>query len=159
MADDMRFKLNGKPVRLAAGGSETLLWALRTELALTGTKYGCGEGHCGACTVLVNGEAVRSCQLQVAEVNGKEVTTIEGLAQDGKLHPVQHAFMEHDAFQCGFCTSGMIMKAVGFLTKKPNPSEAEIVSGMESNLCRCGAHCRILSAVGTAAKQMREVRR
>ncbi len=159
MADDMRFKLNGKPVRLAAGGSETLLWALRTELALTGTKYGCGEGHCGACTVLVNGEAVRSCQLQVAEVNGKEVTTIEGLAQDGKLHPVQHAFLEHDAFQCGFCTSGMIMKAVGFLTKKPNPSEAEIVSGMESNLCRCGAHCRILSAVGTAAKQMREGRR
>lgn len=159
MADDMRFKLNGKPVRLAAGGSETLLWALRTELELTGTKYGCGEGHCGACTVLVNGEAVRSCQLQVAEVNGKEVTTIEGLAQDGKLHPVQHAFMEHDAFQCGFCTSGMIMKAVGFLTKKPNPSEAEIVSGMESNLCRCGAHCRILSAVGTAAKQMREGRR
>jgi len=159
MADDMRFKLNGKPVRLAAGGSETLLWALRTELELTGTKYGCGEGHCGACTVLVNGEAVRSCQLQVAEVNGKEVTTIEGLAQDGKLHPVQHAFMEHDAFQCGFCTSGMIMKAVGFLTKKPNPSEAEIVSGMENNLCRCGAHCRILSAVGTAAKQMREGRR
>ena len=159
MADDMRFKLNGKPVRLAAGGSETLLWALRTELELTGTKYGCGEGHCGACTVLVNGEAVRSCQLQVAEVNGKEVTTIEGLAQDGKLHPVQHAFMEHDAFQCGFCTSGMIMKAVGFLTKNANPSEAEIVSGMESNLCRCGAHCRILSAVGTAAKQMREGRR
>jgi aerobic carbon-monoxide dehydrogenase small subunit len=159
MADDMRFKLNGKPVRLAAGGSETLLWALRTELTLTGTKYGCGEGHCGACTVLVNGEAVRSCQLQVAEVNGKEVTTIEGLAQDGKLHPVQHAFMEHDAFQCGFCTSGMIMKAVGFLTKKPNPSEAEIVSGMESNLCRCGAHCRIVSAVGTAAKQLREGRR
>ena len=159
MADDMRFKLNGKPVRLAAGGSETLLWALRTELALTGTKYGCGEGHCGACTVLVNGEAARSCQLQVAEVNGKEVTTIEGLAQDGKLHPVQHAFMEHDAFQCGFCTSGMIMKAVGFLTKKPNPSEAEIVSGMESNLCRCGAHCRIVSAVGTAAKQLREGRR
>ena len=159
MADDMRFKLNGKPVRLAAGGSETLLWALRTELTLTGTKYGCGEGYCGACTVLVNGEAVRSCQLQVAEVNGKEVTTIEGLAQDGKLHPVQHAFMEHDAFQCGFCTSGMIMKAVGFLTKKPNPSEAEIVSGMESNLCRCGAHCRIVSAVGTAAKQLREGRR
>ena len=159
MADDMRFKLNGKPVRLAAGGSETLLWALRTELTLTGTKYGCGEGHCGACTVLVNGEAVRSCQLQVAEVNGKEVTTIEGLAQDGKLHPVQHAFMEHDAFQCGFCTSGMIMKAVGFLTKNANPSEAEIVSGMESNLCRCGAHCRILSAVGTAAKQMREGQR
>jgi len=159
MADDMRFKLNGKLVRLAAGGSETLLWALRTELTLTGTKYGCGEGYCGACTVLVNGEAVRSCQLQVAEVNGKEVTTIEGLAQDGKLHPVQHAFMEHDAFQCGFCTSGMIMKAVGFLTKKPNPSEAEIVSGMESNLCRCGAHCRIVSAVGTAAKQLREGRR
>jgi len=159
MADDVRFKLNGKPVRRAAGGSDTLLWALRTEFALTGTKYGCGEGHCGACTVLVNGEAVRSCQVPVTAVSGKDVTTIEGLARGDKLHAVQRAFMEHDAFQCGYCTSGMIMKAVGFLTKNPDPSEAEIVAGMESNLCRCGAHRRILSAVGAAAKEMREGRR
>src|SRR5205823_13595137 len=140
----------------AAGGSAALLWARRTEIALTGTKYGCGEGHCGACTVLVNGEPMRSCQVQVSAVSRKEVTTIEGLAQGGKLHPVQHAFMENDAFQCGFCTAGMIMKAVGFLAKNHNPSEAEIVSGMESNLCRCGAHQRILAAVAQAAKDVRE---
>ncbi len=151
----MRFKLNGKPVRIAAGGSETLLWALRTELETTGTKYGCGEGYCGACTVLVNGEAVRSCQTQVKDVSGKEVTTIEGLAQRGKLHPVQQAFVEHDAMQCGYCTSGMILNAVGLLSKNPAASDAEILSGMEGNLCRCGAHRRILEAIGAAAKQMR----
>jgi carbon-monoxide dehydrogenase small subunit len=156
MADDVRFKLNGKPVRRAAGGSETLLWALRTELELTGTKYGCGEGYCGACTVLVNGEAVRSCQVQVTAVSGKEVTTIEGLGQGEKLHPVQRAFIEHDALQCGFCTSGMIMNAVGLLKKNPAPTEAQIVEEMEGNLCRCGAHRRILAAIGAAAKAMRE---
>ncbi len=158
MADDVRFKLNGKAVRRAAGGSETLLWALRTELELTGTKYGCGEGHCGACTVLVNGEAVRSCQVQVADVAGKEVTTIEGLGQGGALHAVQRAFIEHDALQCGFCTSGMIMAAVGFLNRHPDPSEADIVDGMEGNLCRCGAHQRIVAAIGAAAKAMKEKR-
>ena len=158
MADDVRFKVNGKPVRLAAGGSATLLWALRTELELTGTKYGCGESHCGACTVLVDGEAVRSCQVQAAEVAGKEVTTIEGLAADGQLHPVQRAFVEHDAMQCGFCTSGMIMNAVGLLGKNPAPTEAEIVAGMEGNLCRCGAHQRIVAAVAAAAKAKREKR-
>src|SRR5438105_3335737 len=129
MPDDVKFKLNGKPVRLAAGGSETLLWALRTELELTGTKYGCGESHCGACTVLLDGAAVRSCQVQVANLAGKEVVTVEGLAKGQELHPVQRAFMEHDALQCGFCTSGMIMNAVGFLQKNPDPSEAEIVKG------------------------------
>ena len=159
MADDVRFKLNGKPVRRAAGGSETLLWALRTELEATGTKYGCGEGHCGACTVLVGGEAVRSCQVQVADVAGKEVTTIEGLARGDTLHPVQRAFIEHDALQCGYCTPGMIMQAVGLLAKNPSPSEADIVTGMEGNLCRCGAHQRILAAVGSAAKAMKEGRR
>jgi carbon-monoxide dehydrogenase small subunit len=155
MPDDVQFKVNGKPVRRAAGGSETLLWALRTELELTGTKYGCGEGHCGACTVLVNGEAVRACQTTVSSVAGKEVTTIEGLARGDTLHPVQRAFMEHDAFQCGYCTSGMIMNAVGLLTKNPSPSEAEIVAGMEGNLCRCGAHPRIVAAIGDAAKAMK----
>jgi aerobic-type carbon monoxide dehydrogenase small subunit (CoxS/CutS family) len=158
MADDVRFKVNGKPVRIAAGGSTTLLWALRTELELTGTKYGCGESHCGACTVLVDGQAVRSCQVQVADVAGKAVTTVEALAADGKLHPVQRAFCEHDAMQCGFCTSGMIMNAVGLLAKNPAPTEAEIVAGMEGNLCRCGAHQRIVAAVAEAAKAMREKR-
>ncbi len=155
MADDVQFKLNGKLVRLAAGGSETLLWALRTEFELTGTKYGCGESHCGACTVLLNGDAVRACQVPVTNVSGKEVITIEGLAEGGKLHPVQRAFMEHDALQCGYCTSGMIMNAVAFLTKNPDPSEAETIKGMEGNLCRCGAHRRIVAAIGAAAKDMR----
>ncbi len=158
MAEDVRFKLNGKLVQRAGGGSETLLWALRTELELTGTKYGCGEGHCGACTVLVDGEAVRSCQVQLADVSGKAVTTIEGLGAGGKLHPVQRAFIEHDALQCGYCTSGMIMNAVGLLAKNPDPSETDIVQGMEGNLCRCGAHGRIVAAVGAAAKAMKERR-
>jgi len=158
MADDVQFMLNGKPVRLASGGSETLLWALRTELEMTGTKYGCGESHCGACTVLVDGEAVRSCQVQVAAVRGRAVTTIEGLAVGGKLHPVQQAFVEHDALQCGFCTPGMIMNAVGFLKQNADPSEADIVKGMEGNLCRCGAHRRILAAIADAARALREGR-
>jgi aerobic-type carbon monoxide dehydrogenase small subunit (CoxS/CutS family) len=158
MSDDVQFKVNGKVVRLAAGGSETLLWALRTELGLTGTKYGCGESHCGACTVLLDGAAVRSCQVQVANVGGKAVVTIEGLAEGGKLHAVQRAFVENDALQCGFCTSGMIMNAVGFLQKNPDPSEADIAKGMEGNLCRCGAHVRIVSAIGAAAKDIRERR-
>jgi len=158
MADEVRFKVNGKPVRHAAGGSETLVWALRTELALTGTKVGCGDGWCGACTVLVDGTAVRACQVQVSTLGGKEVTTIEGLAQGGKLHPVQQAFIEHDALQGGVCTPGMIMNAVELVTKKPSASQAEIVAGMEGNLCRCGAHQRILAAVDAAAKAMRERR-
>src|SRR6266545_5499615 len=110
MQRQIQFRLNGRPVSLNTDDQRTLLWVLRTDLDLTGTKYGCGEGFCGACTVLVNGEAVRSCQVQVTEVSGKEVTTIEGLAQGGKLHPMQRAFAENDAFQCGYCTSGMIMK-------------------------------------------------
>src|SRR5262249_48876342 len=152
MANDVQLKVNGKPVRLVSGGSDTLLWALRTELGLTGTKYGCGESHCGACTVLVDGEAVRSCQTKVADVRGKEVTTIEGLASGDKLHAVQQAFVDHDALQCGFCTPGMIMNAVGFLKQNANPSEADIVKGMEGNLCRCGAQRRILAAIAQAAK-------
>jgi aerobic carbon-monoxide dehydrogenase small subunit len=158
MSDEVRFKVNGKPVARPAGGSETLLWALRTELALTGTKYGCGEGHCGACTVLVDGAPVRSCLVSVADVSGKDVTTVEGLAPGGKLHPVQQAFIDHDAMQCGYCTSGMIMNAVGFLTKHPSPTEAEILAGMEGNLCRCGAHQRIVAAIGQAAKALKEKR-
>jgi aerobic-type carbon monoxide dehydrogenase small subunit (CoxS/CutS family) len=158
MSDTVAFTLNGKPVRLDTDPQRALLWVLRTDLELTGTKYGCGEGLCGACTVLVNGEAVRSCQVEVAGLGGKEVTTIEGLAASGKLHAVQRAFVEHDALQCGFCTPGMILNAVGLLKRNPDPSEADIVAGMEGNLCRCGAHQRIIAAVGAAAKAIREGR-
>jgi aerobic-type carbon monoxide dehydrogenase small subunit (CoxS/CutS family) len=153
MEETIRFTLNGKTVQLPVDSDRMLLWVLRTELDLTGTKYGCGEGFCGACTVLVDGEAVRSCQTAVKDVRGKSVTTIEGLAQGAVLHPVQKAFMEHDALQCGFCTSGMIMTAVDLLKRHSHPSPQEISDGMENNLCRCGAHKRIIEAVATAAKE------
>jgi len=128
------------------------LWVLRSDLGLTGTKYGCGESICGACTVLVNNEAVRSCQIAVKDLRGKEVVTIEGLAKGGALHPLQKAFMDHDAFQCGYCTSGMILNAYAFLRKNPRPTASQIAGGMEDNLCRCGAHTRIIQAIQTAAK-------
>jgi aerobic carbon-monoxide dehydrogenase small subunit len=149
------FKLNDKPVRLNVDGDRLLLWVLRTDLGLTGTKYSCGEGHCGGCTVLVNKTAVRSCLLKVKDVNNKEVLTIEGLARDGKPHPVQKAFMEHDALQCGYCTPGMILTAVGLLDATPQPSREQIVRGMEHNFCRCGAHTRIIDAIQAAAVEMK----
>jgi aerobic-type carbon monoxide dehydrogenase small subunit (CoxS/CutS family) len=155
MADPISFKLNDKPVSLKADGDRALLWILRTDLNLTGTKYGCGEGHCGGCTVLVNKRPVRSCLLKLKDVAGKEVVTIEGLAKDGKLHPVQKAFMEHDGLQCGFCTPGMILTVVGLLKFNPQPSREEIVRGLENNFCRCGAHVRIIEAVETAAAEMK----
>jgi len=148
--------LNGRPVRLKVDGDRKLLWVLRTDLKLAGTKYVCGQGLCGACTVLINGEAQRSCQVPVREVDGKKVLTIEGLAREGKLHPLQKAFIEHNAFQCGFCTPGMILNAYGFLQKNRHPSEAEIIQAMDGNLCRCGAHPRILQAIQTAAREMKE---
>lgn len=152
MEETIQFKLNGKPTRLRVDANRTLLWVLRTDFGLTGTKYGCGEGLCGACTVMLDKEAIRSCQLRMQDVAGKEVTTIEGLAQNDKLHPLQQAFMEHDALQCGFCTPGMILNAYGLLLKNPRPSAAEIIAGMDDNLCRCGAHQRIVQAVQSAAK-------
>ena len=152
MEESIQFTLNGKPTRLRVDGSRTLLWVLRTDLGLTGTKYGCGEGLCGACTVILGKEAVRSCQLTMQDVAGKEVMTIEGLAQNGKLHPLQKAFMEHDALQCGYCTSGMILNAYGLLLKNPQPNFTEIIAGMDDNLCRCGAHQRIVQAIESAAK-------
>ncbi len=155
MVDTISFKLNHKQVELKVDEERRLLWVLRSDLGLTGTKYGCGEGICGACTVLINRKAVRSCQIPVKEIKGKEVLTIEGLAKDGHLHPVQKAFIEHDAFQCGFCTSGMILNAYGMLLEKPRPTETEIIQGMNDNLCRCGAHLRIIQAVQRAAKEMR----
>ncbi len=155
MVETLRFTLNGKPAVVTVDSDRLLLWVLRTDLGLTGTKYGCGESFCGACTVIVNGEAVRSCQTAVKEVRDREVTTIEGLAGDGPLHPVQKAFMENDALQCGYCTPGMIMNAYAFLRKNPRPSEAQILEGLEDGLCRCGAHNRIVRAVQAAAKEMR----
>jgi aerobic-type carbon monoxide dehydrogenase small subunit (CoxS/CutS family) len=153
--ETLQFELNDKPVRLTVDGERKLLWVLRTDLGLTGTKYGCGEGVCGACTVLINQKAYRSCQLSVKEIQGKKVTTIEGLAKNGKLHPLQEAFVKHDALQCGFCTSGMILNAYSLLIENPQPTEAEILEGMNDNLCRCGAHTRIVLAIQSAAKEIK----
>ncbi len=159
MKENIQFKLNGKSVRLSTDGERMLLWILRTDFGLTGVKYGCGEGFCGACTVLVNSEAVRSCQLPIKDVKGKEVMTIEGLSKNGELHPLQKAFIKHDALQCGFCTSGMILNAYSMILKKPQPSPDEIIQGMDGNLCRCGAHTRIVQAIQTAAKEMKGMKK
>ena len=155
MLETIRFKLNGRPVRLKAVGERTLLWVLRTDLGVTGPKYGCGEGLCGACTVLADNEAVLSCQKTVKEIDGSEITTIEGLAQNGKLHPLQQAFIEHAGFQCGYCTPGMILKAYSLIANNPTPSRQDIIDGMDENLCRCGAHTRIVQAIETASREMK----
>jgi len=144
--------INGTPRRLDAPGDETLLSALRNRLDLTGTKYGCGEGQCGACTVLLDGAAVRSCQTTVAEAAGKKIVTIEGLEQNGRLHPLQTAFLEVEAFQCGYCTPGMIVSAAALLRSNPNPSADDVAGAMSGNVCRCGTYPRILDAVRRAAK-------
>lgn len=154
MKDILRFKLNGKAVSLEVDPSRALLWVLRYDLGLTGAKYGCGEGLCGACTVLMDRQAVRSCTTEMKDVAGKEVTTIEGLERNGELHPLQKAFVEHDALQCGYCTPGMIMNAYSLLLNNPRPSRRQIIEQMDGNLCRCGAHMRIVQAIQTAAKQM-----
>jgi len=151
----VHFNLNGKAAYLNVHEDRTLLWVLRTDLALTGVKYGCGEGLCGACTVLVNDEAVLSCQKTIKEVDGSDIKTIEGLAQNGKLHPLQQAFIQHVGFQCGYCTPGMILKAYSLLAENPTPSREEIIDGMDENLCRCGAHTRIVAAIETASRKMK----
>ncbi|HKJ68962.1 MAG TPA: (2Fe-2S)-binding protein [bacterium] len=153
MEENIRFTLNGKPMQLSVDTDRMLLWVLRSDLNLTGTKYGCGQNYCGACTVLVNEQAVRSCQTPMSDVRGKSVVTIEGLATNGDLHPLQQAFMEHDALQCGYCTPGMIMNAYALLRENPHPTDAEIIYGMENNLCRCGAHTRIIRAIQATARQ------
>ena len=158
MTDTISFRLNDKPVRLSVDGDRPLLWVLRTDLGLTGTKFGCGEGHCGCCTVLVDNVAVRSCQRLIKGVRDKDVVTIEGLAKDGKLHPLQKAFVDHDALQCGFCTPGMILNAFALLRATPQPSREQIIGGMEENFCRCGAHHRIIQAIQTAAAEMKGAR-
>jgi aerobic-type carbon monoxide dehydrogenase small subunit (CoxS/CutS family) len=155
MVNTIHFKLNGNEIRLNVSPDRMLLWVLRSDLGLTGTKHTCGEGLCAACTVLVNNKAVLSCQYPVKNVDGKEVLTIEGIAKNGNLHPLQTAFMEHNALQCGFCTPGMIMAAYGLLMKNPQPTEQEIASAMEGHLCRCGSYNRIISAIQSAAGMMR----
>lgn len=157
MEEKIQFELNGKQVEVLAGSEETLLWVLRTKFNLTGTKYGCGEGYCGSCTVLMNDEPVRSCGITMEDVKGAKIITIEGIANGDVLHPVQQAFVENDALQCGYCTPGMIMNAVGILSKNPEPTRQEIIEGMESNLCRCGAHTRIIRAIESASQKMKGV--
>jgi aerobic-type carbon monoxide dehydrogenase small subunit (CoxS/CutS family) len=154
MKKTIRFTLNGHDTEVTVAGERMLLWVLRTELGMTGTKFGCGEGLCGSCTVVVDGVAERSCRLPVAEVAGAQVVTIEGLASGGVLHPLQAAFAEHDALQCGFCTPGMLLSAYSLLVSNPQPSRQEILSHMEDNLCRCGAHTRIVRAIEAASRQM-----
>ncbi len=155
MEEKISFDLNGKKTEILSDPGRTLLWVLRNKLGLTGTKFGCGTGFCGACTVLINREAVRSCSIPVSDIAGKEVITIEGLSGNGKLHPLQQAFVDHDALQCGYCTPGMIMTAAGLLMKNSSPTRQEIIDGMEENLCRCGAHVRIIDAIETAAGEMK----
>jgi nicotinate dehydrogenase subunit A len=144
--------INGRSHSVDADSQTTLLAVLRENLDLTGSKYGCGEGMCGACTVLIDGKAQRSCITRVSSVGQKQITTIEGLASGDRLHPVQEAFLEAGAMQCGYCTSGMIMSAVALLQKNPNPQEKDIVDFMDGNVCRCGTYPRIVSAIQKAAK-------
>ncbi|HEY6946235.1 MAG TPA: (2Fe-2S)-binding protein [Candidatus Acidoferrum sp.] len=152
----MEIEVNGKRYAVSYPPGTPLLYVLRDELGLTGTKYGCGEGQCGACTVLLAGVPRRSCQIPVSAAAAKPVTTIEGLEREGKLHPVQQAFLDAGAFQCAYCTSGMVMSSVGLLQSKPNPNEADIVQFLQGNICRCGTHPRIIEAVQHAAKMMQE---
>jgi len=145
--------INGARHRIDADADRSLLSVLRDDLGLTGTKYGCGEGQCASCTVLIDGQAVKSCITKVGAAAGKRIVTIEGLAPAGKLHPVQEAFLEADALQCGWCTPGMIMGAVGLLRRTPHPTDAEIVSGMNAHICRCGTYPRIVNAIHLAARK------
>jgi aerobic-type carbon monoxide dehydrogenase small subunit (CoxS/CutS family) len=149
----VQFTLNGKPVSASSGDDRTLLWTLRTELELTGTKYGCGEGLCGACTVLVDGAPVRSCMTTLRQVAHKDVLTIEGLAPAGGLHPLQQAFIDHGAFQCGYCTSGVLLAAHALLRSVSKPTREQILAGMDRVLCRCGAHQRIVAAIEAVARR------
>jgi len=152
----IEIEVNGKRYPVHYPPDTPLLSVLRDELRLTGTKYGCGEGQCGACTVLLGGAPRRSCQIPVSAAAGKPVTTIEGLEKDGRLHPVQQAFLDAGAFQCAYCTSGMIMSSVGLLQSNANPTQAEVVQFLQGNVCRCGTHPRVMEAVRHAAKMMQE---
>ena len=155
MQRTISFTLNGKPARVTVDDERMLLWILRGELGFTGAKFGCGEGSCGACTVIVNNQAVRSCAIPVKDIAGKRVLTIEGLGQGGQLHPIQEAFVKHHAFQCGYCTPGMVLNAYALLLKNPRPAPEEIVRSMDGNLCRCGSHNRVVAAIEEAAAGMK----
>jgi aerobic-type carbon monoxide dehydrogenase small subunit (CoxS/CutS family) len=155
MQRTISFTLNGKPTRVTVDDERMLLWVLRCDLGLTGTKFGCGAALCGVCTVIVNKQAVRSCATPVKDIAGKQVLTIEGLSKDGALHPVQDAFLKHHAFQCGYCTSGMILNAYALLLKTPRPTRDQIIREMDGNLCRCGSHTRIVDAIQEAAGAMK----
>lgn len=146
--------INGQRHTVETAGDRPLLWVLRNQLGLCGTKYGCGEGQCGACTVLLDGRAERSCVLPLREVKGRAITTIEGLAAGHDLHPLQRAFLEVEAMQCGYCTAGMILAAAALLREKPNPTEAEIIAHMDGNICRCGTYVRIVKAIKLAAAEL-----
>jgi aerobic-type carbon monoxide dehydrogenase small subunit (CoxS/CutS family) len=159
MANITSLSVNGRKLPVNVDSQTSLLTVLRDYLNLTGTKYGCGEAQCGACTVLIDGQTTRSCTMPVGKVAGKQITTIEGLEKDGQLHPVQEAFIEADAMQCGYCTSGMIMAGVGLLKKNAKPSRAEIVKHMDRNVCRCGAYQRIVKAIEIASGGAKEVRK
>jgi len=149
----MRLTVNGKPQNYEDDPEMPLLWYLRDDLRLTGTRFGCGAGLCGACTVHVNGQAVRSCQTRMGTLESKTVLTIDALGDGGKLHPVQRAWIEHDVPQCGYCQSGQIMQAAALLKTTPNPTDAQIDSAMAGNICRCGTYQRIRAAIKTAAKE------
>ena len=155
MLKNIELQINGTTHRLKVNSERSLLSVLRDDLDLTGTKYGCGEAQCGACTVLINGVATRSCVTPVEHVNGKPITTIEGLEKNDELHPLQQAFLEADAMQCAFCTSGMIMSGVALLARKTRPTRNEIIEHMNGNVCRCGAYERIIAAVEIASGQSR----
>jgi len=148
----IRLSINGSSLTVDADPQASLLTVLREHLDLTGSKYGCGEGQCGACTVLIDGRAQRSCVTRVAAVSQKQITTIEGLAHEEKLHPVQEAFLKEDAMQCAYCTSGMIMSAVSLLNRNHHPTQSEIISAMDGNICRCGTYSRIIRAIQRAAE-------
>jgi aerobic-type carbon monoxide dehydrogenase small subunit (CoxS/CutS family) len=156
MAETIRLNVNGNAHEVTTDKDRSLLQVLREDLDLTGTKYGCGEASCGACTVLLGGQPTRSCVTPVGAVGSQPVVTIEGLAKGDKLHPVQEAFLEADALQCGYCTSGMILSAVALLRKNPHPDEAGITSGLQGNVCRCGTYRRIVRAVQIAARPDRK---
>jgi aerobic-type carbon monoxide dehydrogenase small subunit (CoxS/CutS family) len=157
MAKATDLNVNGKKLRIDVDSQTLLLYVLRDHLNLTGTKYGCGEAKCGACSVLVEAQVMRSCVTPVARVSGKQITTIEGMEKDGKLHPLQEAFLKADALQCGYCTSGMIIAAASLLNKNPKPSRDEIIKHMDGNVCRCGTYPRIVNAIEIAAGTRKEV--
>ena len=159
MPDVQELRINGKTVRVDADRDRPLLGVLRDDLGLTGSKYGCGEGRCGACTVLIDGEPARSCITKIGTVAAREITTIEGLEKDGKLHPLQQAFLDAGAMQCAYCTSGMIVAGAALLHRNPDPSRQEIVEYMDGNICRCGTYPRIIAAIRMAARAVKEISR